>query len=49
MILPRRPEQFGTEGPLRENKAGVGVKKGKPIKTVSRCISRGPVGPIHHH
>lgn len=31
---------------FRKNETGMGTKKGKPIKTLLRCLSHGPVGPI---
>lgn len=40
----RRPDQFEkTAQKIRGNGAGVGVKMGRPIDTVFRCISRGPI------
>lgn len=36
----RRPEHLGRSD---ERKTGVGAKKGKPIKTVLKCIPRGPI------
>lgn len=44
----RRPDQFGrTAQKIRGNEADVGVKMGRPIETVFRCISRGPIWSIH--
>lgn len=37
------------KSPFKKNETGVGAKKTNPIKKVMKCISCGPIGPMHEY